>query len=391
MVKKRSQRRRRSTDQEGHANAIEARSVTAQLAEVVANFERQHKLPTSESSLLPPLEVSLHGYRLFQTPTGSSSSCVPESLQQHAWIKGKCFGALPTALMDQINKETRETWAKDVDWQLERHLSSICERLSQQVGFNKGRPLLFPLQNNATLHKITADAAAELGWSGFNPAKQQQLAKEYAKQRGWYNDMARGYAGWLTCQRSFCEERAGALANNLNVISLLPNKEADASGDELPGDARDFLVRWRLQSLAGPFLPVPLQPMLAGHFPLTMLRLMQDSGGLFFLPDTFPIPSRDELRKTLAEAVSTGANEHLKEWLAITASKNPAKNKITRFSRLLDVQRYWQILHDRHPQRMHGAIGKLQIALAKHLGVSQDSLKRDLRFLYGQLGDPWRR
>ena len=72
------------------------------------------------------------------------------------------------------------------------------------------------------------------------------------------------------------------------------------------GEAFDaFFVRWRLSGLAAaPYLPVPMQPLFGGELPLPILGQLLATRGLFFIPDTFPIPSRDQFRKLL-EGVRT--------------------------------------------------------------------------------------
>jgi hypothetical protein len=204
------------------------------------------------------------------------------------------------------------------------------------------------------------------------------MAEQFQARSAWFNTIARGYAGWLTCDPQFCQERDKALGENLRVVSLIPDAFADASGDALPKHASDFLVRWRLIGMAGPRLPIPMRPMLGGQFPLSIVKQLMAAGEIFNLPDTFPIPSRDELRELLDEAVRSERPDHLGEWMKITGKNNPAKNRIDRFSRVFELHHYWQLLQVRHQPYLRGRLTKLRFVLAQYLGASEDSIRADL-------------
>jgi hypothetical protein len=132
----------------------------------------------------------------------------------------------------------------------------------------------------------------------------------------------------------------------------------------------DFFARWRLKGLAAPGLPIPLQPLMAGVLPAYIVRQLDDLGGIFFFPDTFPIPSRDELRWLLEDAIHGSDNpEHLSEWMQIVRASNLAKNKIGMYARVFKLQHYWRILQQRHAKALQRRTGKLKEVLASFLGV----------------------
>jgi hypothetical protein len=122
---------------------------------------------------------------------------------------------------------------------------------------------------------------------------------------------------------------------------------------------------------------------------MSIIGQLMDAGGLFNLPDTFPIPSRDELREILESSVRTEKPEHLEEWTQITGKGNPAKNKIERFSRLFELRHYWEVIHERHGSRLYRNLNGLQKVLAEYLKTSIDSIKRDLILLRARLGKNW--
>lgn len=155
-------------------------------------------------------------------------------------------------------------------------------------------------------------------------------------------------------------------------------------------DAEQFLLRWRLAALAGPFLPVPAKPLMAGVFPPHVVQRMMGSGGVFYLPDTMPVPSRDQLRVMLDGALHRGEKqEHLAEWFDIVRSDNSARNQMDPFARLFELQHYWRILHQRHANAIYRRIGKLKSAFAAIFSVRTEQISQDLTAIRKRLGGDW--
>ena len=141
-------------------------------------------------------------------------------------------------------------------------------------------------------------------------------------------------------------------------------------GEEFASAFEEFFVRWRLLGLAAPYLPVPLQPLMGGDFPATVLPQVTRAGGVFCLPDTFPIPSRDDLRNLL-EASIHGSRKpgHLEEWMALICAKNSAKKPLVKYARLFQLQHYWRIVHQRYKESLRGKIDLLKGVMGRFLGV----------------------
>ena len=218
----------------------------------------------------------------------------------------------------------------------------------------------------------------------------------------------RGYAGWLMMNQQFLDEHDMLLANHVDAVKRwgTPTLEIDAgaasdtdspqsdmspqgAGKEFFTDCRRFLLRWCLQGLAAPYLPVPLPPLLAGVQPKVAMQLME-AGGVFFLPITMPVPSRDELRSALDDALHGGDQpEHLEEWLHIIRSENPAKNSMDKFARRFEVQHYWRILHSRHASALKGNLGKVEEVLAEEFGLKRSTISGDIREIREHLGKDW--
>ncbi len=134
-------------------------------------------------------------------------------------------------------------------------------------------------------------------------------------------------------------------------VSKLPVDVAARPGtlDDFVQGFEGFFVRWRLQGMAAPFLPQPLPPQMPVPLLEHILGHMRHGGQTFYLPDTYPVPSRDELREIMEIALrGHEAPEHLAEWMQIVHSSNPARTPLKRFARLLGVQHYWRAIFDRH-------------------------------------------
>lgn len=58
-------------------------------------------------------------------------------------------------------------------------------------------------------------------------------------------------------------------------------------------------------------LPVPMKPMLGGSFPMAVLQQLMDAGGLFNIPDIFPLPSRDELRAMMLMQLNRTVSQNI--------------------------------------------------------------------------------
>jgi hypothetical protein len=117
---------------------------------------------------------------------------------------------------------------------------------------------------------------------------------------------------------------------------------------------------------------------------------MRHGGTTFYLPDILPIPSRDEFRNILEEALRRRTTaDHLAEWIRIVSSGNPARNQIHRYSRIFEIQHYMRAIYARHSQAMYRKQSSLDVALASFLGVNEATIKNDLRHIGRRLGRDW--
>ena len=91
--------------------------------------------------------------------------------------------------------------------------------------------------------------------------------------------------------------------------------------------ARDqFLDRWQLCGLAGPFLPDPVRAQVPVLRSAADER-MQKMGVTLFLPRIYPLPDRQAFREMVEDAVGRAPPaEHLRDWMEIVgAERNNAR------------------------------------------------------------------
>jgi hypothetical protein len=135
-------------------------------------------------------------------------------------------------------------------------------------------------------------------------------------------------------------------------------------------------VRWRLAGLASPDLPEPLAPALPVVDP-DPLRWHMKAGGLtLFLPDTFPTPSRDELRRLTQTFQDRRTPDHLRGWAQIKTKQAQGGAGARRYAHLLLVHHWLGILETRHGDRMTGRTADIQSATAQCLGCKRESVRK---------------
>jgi hypothetical protein len=361
-------------------------------------------------TVVPPpdaaCEVHFRGHKILALDPGTNHLLPLAPHFKHPLIRGRCFFTLPLPLWNELY---RQIGAKSFDPGLaivEGALSQFCRDHSQNVGFWKDEPIVYDLLRRSQARSISAENGRTVGW---NTSQKQldQAMQIYQGRSDAFSKVARGYAGWLLTSKLFLEEHDSLLEQWAGMVQrwglkylgillpsgmLLPGCDptSDAQWPEFKRVFEAFFTRWRLQRLAAPCLPVPLRPLLGGEFPTSVLPQVNRAGGAFVLPDTFPIGSRDALRDMLAEAIQRPEeSQHLREWLEIVSGDNPGKKPIVRFAQLLELQHYWRIIHHRHGDAIKRKLGVVKEVLADFLGISRDTVHRDLMFITKRLGKGW--
>jgi hypothetical protein len=324
---------------------------------------------------------------------------------EHPAVANRYFYSLPEQLWTKLLAELREDEFETDLLRVERQISEVCRGHSSQVGIWREQFVEYAGLRPMPAMSFTDEQIRSVE---LDPLATNNSIRIYSERDAIpIERFRRGYAGWLLTNRQFLDEHDGLLARHVETVrqwgthlagiamptgQLLPGTDPneDPRWQQFNTECEPFLGRWRLQCLAGPYLPAPLQALMAGAFPWTVVQQLMRTGGVFFLPDTMPIPSRDELRGMLDHALHRGEQpEHLTDWFHIIRASSGARNQLDRFARLFEIQHYWRILHQRHAAALAGNIGRIEAAVSQYFGISEATIHADLIEIRRRLGDHW--
>jgi hypothetical protein len=342
-----------------------------------------------------------------ETLPGLTSTFVPAAIACNPLVRRRFYFTLPVRLLTLVEQHLGYELVKGDCRNLELELGAMCGHHQWYAGFWDGRMIEYrDLEEPDVLSAAEANAAdcVDARHQTTNPSRRLAADRIFLM-----NKIARGYVGWLVTNRQFVDEHDKLFGrwrhllshSDLGLIGRSPTWPFDgklgqpntARLEDLR-DAQDaflaFLARWRLHALLAPDLPSPLKPFLLGQFPIHLLEQMMRGGGLFNIPDTFPLPSRDEFRQMLSAAQGLNQNsEHLAEWHSIVRLQNSAKNQIDRYARIRTIVHYWRVLHVRYRSMLRRKSAKLRVAFSDYLGVSEETIRKDLQSIRRRLGPGW--
>lgn len=361
-----------------------------------------------EFSMREDAKIRFLGQPILALNPATNNATFPAKFLNHPLVCGRYFFSVPQDVWKWVyGRFGKKAFASELV-ELELAAIRICKDCSWNVGLRSGSAFTYPL-----LRSVPRRAKAALSAEGPLVAdaereKHRLLEEQIEKRLKPLRAVARGYSGWLATNRQFLDEHDALFSRwsdmvlhwglaNLGI--LLPTQGMFLPGNDPTVDPRwpdyskafeEFFIRWRLQGMAAPYLPIPLQPLLAGTLPISMLPQLRRAGGVICIPDTFPIPSRDELRNQL-EPMLHGVQkpDHLTEWMDFIAKDNVAKRPILRFGRLLEFQHYYRTLDHRHRNALRGKSKVLKQLLAGVLETSEKTIVGDLGFIRQRLGKDW--
>ncbi len=347
-------------------------------------------------------EVRFIGAPILAFNPATNNLTAPARFLRHRLVQDRYFFTLPSNLWDEVYQQIGESAFDDDAVQLEDCLGAICGDHSANAGFLRGRAFPYHHLHRQAFARISA---AEMGWEINQVSLDRQLRLADERTNGLAKT-ARGYLGWLLTNRQFLDEHDALLNAQVQTIARwgtsgfgLPVSpigfDAATSAEQTAfttADTRfvEFFCRWRLQGLAAPYLPVPLQPLMTGRLANAILSRHLQTGGLFVVPDTFPVPSRDEFRNMLDDALHRSPPEHLADWTAIIAGNNTAKQSIPRFARIFQLQHLWRVIHHRHRRTVHRRTTTLKQVFASFLQTGERTIHQDLMEISRRLGTDWK-
>jgi len=332
---------------------------------------------------------------------------LPSEYREHELVSNQIFLTLPEGLLDAIDKAI-DGPNKLADG-IELKLSRICGDHTQHVGFRNAAPIVYQYLRRQAAANISLNESALkfLSHQGIADAQSKLQTAERVLRRHFA--IAKSYAGWLLTHPPYVEEQDTLVRAHRQEIAQrgTPNLGRPVTA-KVPSEIQvtpapalqrhvakfeAFYLRWRLSGLAAPNLPLPIPPQTPAPAAIFTAGPMNEVGALFYLPDTYPVPSRDELRAMIEDALHGGQEgvEHLSGWIKMIRGGNTAKNAITRFGRILEIQHYSRILEERHSDQIKRQQGRLERAIAKFLKVSTETVHKDFLFIRKRLGNEWMR
>jgi hypothetical protein len=353
----------------------------------------------------PNAEIQFIGRPPLQLNPATNNMTVPARFLHHPLVEDRYFCTLPGDFLDDVVSRVGTERFDPELVALETHLSTMCGDHSQNAGFQHARPFSYVLRRRPLA--IRSKDARSRGLDR-NQAALDNIVRIYEERVAGMVRTTRAYSGWLMTNPQFLGELDELLAtwspmvrrwgfDRLGIVlptggMFLPGDDptADVSWGGYSGAFEQFFGRWRLRGMGAPYLPVPLEPLMSGRFPLSVLQQVMNSGGAFVLPDIYPVPSRDQLRGMLDDALHrSDGRDHLTEWMGLIAKDKAVKTPLIKFGRLFEVQHYCRLLHQRHAAALKRKMQHVNAALARFLRTTSSTIKQDLAYLKARLGPAW--
>lgn len=376
------------------------KDIEAEIARIIAS-----DVDTKVEFNLPPnAEIHFYGKPILAFNPATNNMTVPSRFLGHPLVEDRYFCTLPEAFWNDVVERVGSDRFDPALVELETHLSAMCGDHSQTAGFRHGRPFIFCLRRKAMT--LSAEEAQAAGLDR-NQAQLDHVARIAEERLGGMYKTTRAYTGWLMSNLQFLGEldelmqtwEAMVLRWGFDRLGKILPTGMFLPGDDPTADERwagysaafeQFFARWRLRGMAAPYLPIPLEPLMSGQFPVSVLPQVMNSGGAFVLPDIYPVPSREQLRGMLDDSLhGIPSGDHLDEWMKLIAADNASKKSFAMFARLFEVQHYYRLLHHRHEAALRRKLGPVKDALAAYLEVDRRTINDDLTFLNQQLGPEW--
>jgi len=356
-------------------------------------------------------------------PTVISGACrdtqVPREFANHPQVEGQFFYTLPEKLLDLLIRKpdlNRGIQAERFDsdlLHLEQTLGRISGDHSVLVGFHRNMPIEFNLLHRPPL-KLPPQPVAFADDNG-NPCGSVQAGdpamEKILQQLKEADDLLfrqrQGYLGWLLGNSEFITDRDEFVRrhrqqireNGIPQATFAHLDHQHVTKTTHKTDARNWEVqfrtlcrKWRLETFAGPRLPIPRHPDVPAMTPGALAENLLDDGiATVRIPDVCPMPGRGLLADQIDGVLAPQSSQpdHLAEWLRIVSRSNSSRNTIATYARRFQVQHYVRVLYSRHADALHRGGEKVREALAAFLDLDEEVIRKDMRWLKSQLGVDW--
>jgi len=305
---------------------------------------------------------------------------------------------LPEPFLASLRMGERRPAFKAPRWAAELEISLRNGDHSVRIGFINGHPLTSSMLVDPDFSVGVAEylRTANLSATAFQDAVQQ--ARRVRRNQ-------RAYCGWLMTSRQFLTEhsevwkslRPLAISDSAMPRPVTSGFATFLEGFEAPREdrrlsqLRDHCARWRLSHLTGPYVPEPLAFQSPAPLPQLAAEQAASAGfGLTVIPDTMPLPARDELRTSISGAREAIQSDHLASWRKIISSESRTKeDQLDRYSRIFVVQHLYSVLLSRHADALRGKVTYVRQRIADFLNVDEKTVQRDFALLAREGGAEW--
>jgi len=288
---------------------------------------------------------------------------LPRGLSGHPLLRHNLFYTLPLALWDALKSNLGGDCFDPEHLAIEREVSRIVGDHTTFVGFERGRKLSYCLlRPSGPLYELAKEYIRQFA---SDPEADIKALEEGEKR---ISRLQRAFLGWLLTNREFVAEHDAVMlelresSGPSSIPQVVPpttqafrslyqlekvQKKRRAIGVQ---SLQQFLNKWQLQTLTGPYLPFPMPmelPAILTNIGLSRARAMELTVAI--IPDTMPLPGDAELRRQLETARGKRSRPHLQQWQSIIAASNPAKSELDPFARQFEIQHYVRILYPSLP------------------------------------------
>jgi hypothetical protein len=306
---------------------------------------------------------------------------------------GLCL-AVPTELISLFQERSRCEPFQQTELRQLRSVNHCLQPTPVYIGYFNNRPIHFehlsgrmPMQDGEffrnSVRQILMTNDSTLTEDAIR-AHTEALLENDRRLQG-LNDYRRAYCGWLMTNPQFVHEQAALYREFRTEVEQADFPSAFGLNHMRRDDKGTFHIRceehyerWVLQGIAGIDLPNPLEfQYVQDHHPSEQDDRLLSSRMVY--PVHLPVHGRGFLAETFAANRPKWKFPHLEEWFEITEKDDAGMNKMAGYIRRLKITIYLRGLDlacgDR---KLLKKSVKVQ-ALAEYLGVSQDTIKNDLK------------
>lgn len=303
--------------------------------------------------------------------------------------------AIPQSMLDGLESRSRAHLLSGAALNAEHELTEHC-CTEQIVGYSHGWSVRFDLLDDPDRKAQSVRALVEeFAEMRGDPPPSRRTLMQFQLQSAGIKRAQRGYAGWLVTNQRYRQElrqvqekwSPPARRFGLPMVGTLWHAPKSFRKSKYRMALAAFFERWQLEGLASFELPVPMGPELPVVDPKPMIARMRACGTTLFLPDTFPVPSREEIRSIGLNVQAQRADAHLRDWINIVRREGN-RTGVARFGQLLAVHFCWAIVRSRYSNLVKRNAERIDAAVGQYVNCAPDTVRRFRRLIGERLGGP---